>query len=104
MDENKNPVLKKKELTDENLEQVNGGVNLPLNMGANGSSSEATSSSAAPNAAEAAKNSWISPAGMSAGAAILIGGAWAAIDHQQPHKSIDRHMPTPTHEIDPRSR
>ena len=34
---------------------------------------------------------WIVPAGIVAGAAILIGGAWAIIDHQQPSKTIGRH-------------
>ena len=97
MDENKNPILKKEELTDETLEQVSGGVNLPLNMGANESSSEAASASAA------TVDSRPIPAGMTAGAAIMIGGAWGVIDHQQPSKRLDRHMPTPTPERDPRS-
>ncbi len=35
--------------------------------------------------------SWVVPAGIVAGAAILIGGAWAIIDHQQPSKTIGRH-------------
>ena len=95
MDENKNPILKKEELTDETLEQVSGGVNLPLNMGANESSSEAASASAV--------DSRPVRAGMTAGAAIMIGGAWVVIDHQQPSKRLDRHMPTPTPERDPRS-
>lgn len=34
--------------------------------------------------------SWVVPAGIVAGAAILIGGAWAIIDHQQPSKTIGR--------------
>ena len=97
MDENKNPILKKEELTDETLEQVSGGVNLPLNMGANESSSEAASASAA------AVDSRPIPAAMTAGAAIMIGGAWVVIDHQQPSKRLDRHMPKPTPERDPRS-
>ena len=97
MDENKNPILKKEELTDETLEQVSGGVNLPLNIGANESSSEAASASAA------AVDSRPVPAGMTAGAAILIGGAWVAIDRQKPSKRLDHHMPTLTTERDPRS-
>ncbi len=36
--------------------------------------------------------SWVVPAGIVAGAAILIGGAWAIIDHQQPSKTIGRHQ------------
>ena len=96
MDENKNPILKKEELTDETLEQVSGGVNLPLNMGANESSSEAASSAAA-------VDPMAIPAGITAGAAIMIGGAWVVIDHQQPSKKANRHMPTPTPERDPRS-
>ena len=96
MEENKKPITNKKELTDENLEQVNGGVNLPLNMGANESSSEAASSAAAVDSRSVS-------AGMTAGAAILIGGAWAIIEHQQPSKKANRHMPTPTPERDPRS-
>ena len=83
MDENKNPILKKEELTDETLEQVSGGVNLPLNMGANESSSEAASASAA------AVDSRPIPA-------------------EQPIRRLDRHMPTPIPktrfpERDPRS-
>ena len=38
---------------------------------------------------------WIVPAGIFAGAAVLIGGAWAIIDHQQPSKTIGRHEPVP---------
>jgi hypothetical protein len=36
-------------------------------------------------------SSWVVPAGIVAGAAILIGGAWAIIDHQQPSKTVGRH-------------
>ena len=35
--------------------------------------------------------SFVVPAGIVAGAAILIGGAWAIIEHQQPSKTIGRH-------------
>ena len=35
--------------------------------------------------------SFVVPAGIVAGAAILIGGAWAVIEHQQPSKTIGRH-------------
>ena len=38
---------------------------------------------------------WIVPAGIVAGAAILIGGAWAIIDHQQPSKTVGRSEPVP---------
>lgn len=34
--------------------------------------------------------SWMVPAGIIAGAAILVGGAWAIIDNQQPSKTIGR--------------
>ena len=36
-------------------------------------------------------SSWIVPAGIVAGVAVCIGGAWAIIDHQQPSKTIGRH-------------
>ena len=36
-------------------------------------------------------SSWIVPAGVVVGAAVLIGGAWAIIDHQQPSKTVGRH-------------
>ena len=42
--------------------------------------------------------SFVVPAGIVAGAAILIGGAWAIIEHQQPSKTIGRHeepLPVP---------
>jgi hypothetical protein len=39
--------------------------------------------------------SWVVPAGIVAGAAILVGAAWAIIDHQQPSKTIGRHDDTP---------
>ncbi len=105
MEENKNPIPEKKELTDENVEQVAGGVKLPLNMGANGSGGDAASSAAVADST-AAQNSWVVPAGISSGAAILIGGQWVAIDHQQPVKTFDRHKPSPasTQEEAPRSR
>lgn len=42
-------------------------------------------------AGESGLGSWVVPAGIVAGAAILVGGAWAIIDHQQPSKTIGRH-------------
>lgn len=50
MEENKKPITNKKQLTDENLEQVTGGVNLPLNLEANESGIEAASLPANPYA------------------------------------------------------
>jgi hypothetical protein len=47
-------------------------------------------------------SSWIVPAGIVAGAAILIGGAWAIIDHQQPSKTIGRHEETPVEPQQPK--
>lgn len=34
--------------------------------------------------------SWVVPAGIVAGAAILVGGTWAVVEHQQPSKTIGR--------------
>ena len=50
-----------------------------------------TSASGAAVAGENGLGTWVVPAGIVAGAAILIGGAWAIIDHQQPSKTIGRH-------------
>ena len=55
----------------------------------------AFSSSGAAVAGESTLGSWVVPAGIVAGAAILIGGAWAIIDYQQPSKTIGRHDETP---------
>ena len=46
--------------------------------------------------------SWIVPAGIVAGTAIIIGGAWAIIDHQQPSKTIGRSEPVPPPSEQPR--
>ena len=46
--------------------------------------------------------SWVVPAGIVAGAAILIGGTWAIIDHQQPSKTIGRHENVPAPEEQPK--
>ena len=46
--------------------------------------------------------SWIVPAGIVAGAAVVIGGAWAIIDHQQPSKTIGRNEPEPVPEEAPK--
>lgn len=51
----------------------------------------AFSSSGAAVAGESTLGSWVVPAGIVAGAAILVGGAWAIIDHQQPSKTVGRH-------------
>lgn len=53
-----------------------------------------TSASGAAVAGGSGMGSWIVPAGIVAGTAILIGGAWAIIDHQQPSKTIGRHEET----------
>ncbi len=50
------------------------------------------SASGAAVAGGSSLGSWVVPAGIVAGAAILIGGAWAIIDHQQPSKTIGRHQ------------
>ena len=50
-----------------------------------------TSASGAATAGDTGLGSWVVPAGIVAGAAILIGGAWAIIDHQQPSKTVGRH-------------
>ena len=55
------------------------------------SASGAAAAGGAGGAAVAGGSSWVVPAGIVAGAAILIGGAWAIIDHQQPSKTIGRH-------------
>jgi hypothetical protein len=39
--------------------------------------------------------SWVVPAGIVAGAAILVGATWAVVEHQQPSKTIGRHDVTP---------
>jgi hypothetical protein len=39
--------------------------------------------------------SFVVPAGIIAGAAILVGGVWAVADHQQPSKTIGRHEVVP---------
>lgn len=52
------------------------------------------SGAAVAGGAGAGLSSWIVPAGIVAGAAVLIGGAWAIIDHQQPSKTIGRHEDT----------
>ena len=49
------------------------------------------SESGAAVAGSSGLGSWVVPAGIVAGAAILIGGAWAIIDHQQPSKTVGRH-------------
>lgn len=49
-----------------------------------------TSASGAAVAGGTGIGTWVVPAGVVAGAAILIGGAWAIIDHQQPSKTIGR--------------
>lgn len=54
-------------------------------------SGAAAGAAGAGSAEGASLSSWIVPAGIVAGAAILIGGAWAIIDHQQPSKTIGRH-------------
>ena len=99
MEEKKNSLTGKKKLTDEKLEQVTGGENLPFSNDAAADCSAAASS--AVNAAVARSVS----DGAVAGAAMLVGGAWAIIDHQQPSKTVGHHeVPKPTHDPDPRSR
>lgn len=59
------------------------------------SASGAAAAGGAGGAAVAGGSSWVVPAGIVAGAAILIGGAWAIINHQQPSKTIGRHAEEP---------
>ena len=49
----------------------------------------------ASGAAIAGGNSWVVPAGIVAGTAILVGAAWAIIEHQQPSKTVGRHEEVP---------
>lgn len=59
--------------------------------GGGASESGAAAAGGAGGAAVAGGSSWMLPVGIITGAAILIGGTWAYVDHQQPSKTIGRH-------------
>ena len=57
-----------------------------------GGKESASGAAVASGAAEGSgMSSWIVPAGIVAGTAILVGGIWAIVEHQQPSKTIGRH-------------
>ena len=92
MEEKNHPVTGKEKLTDENLEQVTGGIRVTASRAAAFSAADAGVAAATANDTATAR------VGTVAGAAILIGGAWAIIDHQQPSKIYGHHeapMPAP---------
>ena len=79
MKENENPITDKKELRDENLEQVTGGIGFSFGMETNGSSIEA----AAP--AVNAETACAVPA---------VGPEWVAVEHAQPNRTVGRLEPS----------
>ena len=83
MGEKKNPAVNKKELSDESLEPVTGGCG------------EYKDDKEARKRGDETENSWVVPAGIVSGAAILIGGAWETLDREKPMPPM---KPSPTME------
>ena len=83
MEEKQNPAENKKELPGESLEQVTGGCG------------EYKDDKEARKRGDETENSWVVPAGIVSGAAILIGGAWETLDREKPMPPM---KPSPTME------
>ncbi len=71
MEEKKNPVINKQELSDESLEQVTGGCE-PKDRGDTHKKNDEIATD------------WVVPSGIVDGAKILIGGAWDVMDREKP--------------------